>query len=313
MWSVSTILTGLLSFMLESTPTTGAIETSEEEKRAFALSSVSYNMGHPQLKDLFPTLPELAAAADAKRRAVQVQAGGSVVDGVVETLTALSLAEAEECPEVQLVAPTLAAAAQHLSSGAPETSLECLLHVLNALPPHGAHTARSRLLCAAADAHLTLGDFDAASAALTTAAGRPKGGDLDATTMRAVAACRAAADAKASGNARFAQRDWAGAAAAYQRALASVPSCAALHANLAAVCTATGDWSGAEMSARAALGHQRSHHKARRRLAEALLTRGDASQAVQHYEQLCAAFPEDAGLMAAARAARAKAREGAAV
>ena len=39
-WSVSTILTGLLSFMLERSPTLGSIETSDWEKKQFAMRSV---------------------------------------------------------------------------------------------------------------------------------------------------------------------------------------------------------------------------------------------------------------------------------
>jgi ubiquitin-conjugating enzyme E2 J2 len=35
-WSLSTVLTGLLSFMVESTPTTGAVESTEADKLAFA-------------------------------------------------------------------------------------------------------------------------------------------------------------------------------------------------------------------------------------------------------------------------------------
>ncbi|ORY28661.1 UBC-like protein [Neocallimastix californiae] len=42
-WSVSTILTGLLSFMLEDTPTTGSIVTSKKDKINFALKSKEYN------------------------------------------------------------------------------------------------------------------------------------------------------------------------------------------------------------------------------------------------------------------------------
>ena len=43
-WSVSTILTGLLSFMLERSPTLGSIETGEHEKRALAARSHEFNL-----------------------------------------------------------------------------------------------------------------------------------------------------------------------------------------------------------------------------------------------------------------------------
>ena len=42
-WSVSTVLVGLLSFMLEDKPTTGAVETSVEEKRRLASCSEEWN------------------------------------------------------------------------------------------------------------------------------------------------------------------------------------------------------------------------------------------------------------------------------
>jgi ubiquitin-conjugating enzyme E2 J2 len=40
-WSVSTILTGLLSFMLEDTATTGSCVTSDDDKKALAKQFVS--------------------------------------------------------------------------------------------------------------------------------------------------------------------------------------------------------------------------------------------------------------------------------
>ncbi|KAI8901938.1 ubiquitin-conjugating enzyme/RWD-like protein [Globomyces pollinis-pini] len=42
-WSVSTILTGLLSFMLESTDTTGSIRTTDDDKRYYAKISREWN------------------------------------------------------------------------------------------------------------------------------------------------------------------------------------------------------------------------------------------------------------------------------
>ena len=38
-WSVATILTGLLSFMLEKSPTLGSVETTDAEKRRLAAAS----------------------------------------------------------------------------------------------------------------------------------------------------------------------------------------------------------------------------------------------------------------------------------
>jgi len=43
-WSVGTILTGLLSFMLENTSTQGSIKTSEGTKRRFAVNTHQFNL-----------------------------------------------------------------------------------------------------------------------------------------------------------------------------------------------------------------------------------------------------------------------------
>ncbi|KAI8929274.1 ubiquitin-conjugating enzyme/RWD-like protein [Entophlyctis helioformis] len=71
-WSVSTILTGLLSFMLEDQATTGSITTTLHEKRLFAKKSHVWNMSHYKFKDVFPDLCKkteealaVAAAASA--------------------------------------------------------------------------------------------------------------------------------------------------------------------------------------------------------------------------------------------------------
>jgi ubiquitin-conjugating enzyme E2 J2 len=55
MWSISTILRGLYSFMIESNPTLGSIETSTATKKRFALSSLEYNIKHDAtFRRLFP-------------------------------------------------------------------------------------------------------------------------------------------------------------------------------------------------------------------------------------------------------------------
>ena len=59
MWSVSTILTGLYSFMIESNPTLGSIETSLEQKRQYAAQSLEYNCRDKTFCRLFPEYVEL--------------------------------------------------------------------------------------------------------------------------------------------------------------------------------------------------------------------------------------------------------------
>lgn len=56
MWNVSTILQGLLSFMLEDEKTTGSIESTEAEKRALAARSKQFNRKDPVFRECFPQL-----------------------------------------------------------------------------------------------------------------------------------------------------------------------------------------------------------------------------------------------------------------
>ncbi|XP_060560018.1 ubiquitin-conjugating enzyme E2 J2-like [Ruditapes philippinarum] len=53
-WSVSTILTGMLSFMLEKTPTLGSLETSDYTKRQLAAQSNAFNLKDKIFCELFP-------------------------------------------------------------------------------------------------------------------------------------------------------------------------------------------------------------------------------------------------------------------
>eukprot|EP00908_Phaeocystis_cordata_P018347 Transcript_29769.p3 GENE.Transcript_29769~~Transcript_29769.p3 ORF type:complete len:120 (+),score=35.35 Transcript_29769:468-827(+) len=63
-WSVASILQGVISFMLESTPTVGSIETAPAEKRRLARISPQWNRKTPIFCELFPDLvqPEEADA-----------------------------------------------------------------------------------------------------------------------------------------------------------------------------------------------------------------------------------------------------------
>lgn len=55
-WSVSTILTGLLSFMVSDEHTAGSINTSVAVKRRYAAESQEYNLRDPGFNKHFPDL-----------------------------------------------------------------------------------------------------------------------------------------------------------------------------------------------------------------------------------------------------------------
>lgn len=58
MWSVSSILTGLLSFMMDNSPTTGSVNTTAAEKQRLAKSSLAFNCKNPTFRKLFPEYVE---------------------------------------------------------------------------------------------------------------------------------------------------------------------------------------------------------------------------------------------------------------
>lgn len=77
-WSVSTILTGLLSFMLETAPTAGSIETSEYEKRLLARHSLQYNLADSVFCELFPDIAQEVSQrlAEIRRQEEESSAAG---------------------------------------------------------------------------------------------------------------------------------------------------------------------------------------------------------------------------------------------
>lgn len=57
-WSVATILTGLLSFMVEKTATLGSIETPLETRKSLAIASWAFNLKDSTFCQLFPSMCE---------------------------------------------------------------------------------------------------------------------------------------------------------------------------------------------------------------------------------------------------------------
>ncbi|KAG1660784.1 hypothetical protein FOA52_011325 [Chlamydomonas sp. UWO 241] len=65
MWSVGTILTGLLSFMVDPQQTTGSITSTTAEKQVLAKASLPFNMKNPTFRKMFPEWCEQHEAREA--------------------------------------------------------------------------------------------------------------------------------------------------------------------------------------------------------------------------------------------------------
>ncbi|KAI0917934.1 hypothetical protein AcW1_006928 [Taiwanofungus camphoratus] len=83
-WSVSTILTGLLSFMLSDEMTTGSVTTTDADKRAYAARSHGWNVSQRKFKEAFPdfcaaALRDLPNMGAKERGASSTASSGSAV------------------------------------------------------------------------------------------------------------------------------------------------------------------------------------------------------------------------------------------
>ncbi|XP_055619046.1 ubiquitin-conjugating enzyme E2 J2 [Toxorhynchites rutilus septentrionalis] len=99
-WSVATILTGLLSFMLETTPTLGSCESTTYEKRKYARQSLEFNMKNEVFRELFPEVCEeindrLAKLEEHRKQNVTNNNGSIVSNGTAAGSTPTEGIEAE--------------------------------------------------------------------------------------------------------------------------------------------------------------------------------------------------------------------------
>ena len=68
MWSVSSILKGIQSFMADNEITAGSIKTSEREKRKFAKESIAWLVKNAQFRKVFPELVDTLEEEERKRK-----------------------------------------------------------------------------------------------------------------------------------------------------------------------------------------------------------------------------------------------------
>ena len=67
MWSVSSILTGLYSFMLENQATLGSVEASDAQRRKHASNSLEFNCKDKIFRELFPDLVDVYKERQAEQ------------------------------------------------------------------------------------------------------------------------------------------------------------------------------------------------------------------------------------------------------
>lgn len=85
-WSVSTILTGLLSFMIENSPTLGSITTTDYEKKHLAAQSLEYNLKDKLFCELFPeTVSDIKKELE-RRKELEKQARHQLTSSEVSSL-----------------------------------------------------------------------------------------------------------------------------------------------------------------------------------------------------------------------------------
>ena len=80
-WSVSSILVGMQSFMMETSQTVGSIETSTADKARLAAASLAYNRTNKDFCRLFPELLERAERKAAEAAAATAAAAAAAAGG----------------------------------------------------------------------------------------------------------------------------------------------------------------------------------------------------------------------------------------
>lgn len=87
-WSVGTILTGLLSFMLENTPTLGSTESSLYEKQQYAKKSLAFNLKNSNFRELFPQIcDEINCRLKKQQQLLQVSSAGNKLTTNINSAT----------------------------------------------------------------------------------------------------------------------------------------------------------------------------------------------------------------------------------
>eukprot|EP00271_Cylindrocystis_brebissonii_P018988 TRINITY_DN5576_c0_g1_i2.p1 TRINITY_DN5576_c0_g1~~TRINITY_DN5576_c0_g1_i2.p1 ORF type:complete len:679 (+),score=155.55 TRINITY_DN5576_c0_g1_i2:195-2231(+) len=165
-WTVASILTGLLSFMVEDTVTAGSITTTEEEKRQIALESGAKLLASAEYLALFPQLPNLIAQAKQKQEQLEPGAEGEAT-GPSANPSAVASRAADPSPPTSAVP-----AASSPGHGQAELAVPA--------PPHRAGNGSADLSSGGA---LQLADFPSLNPQASRAAQAPDAGAWPAPSL----------------------------------------------------------------------------------------------------------------------------------
>eukprot|EP00186_Timspurckia_oligopyrenoides_P002067 CAMPEP_0182442470 /NCGR_PEP_ID=MMETSP1172-20130603/1383_1 /TAXON_ID=708627 /ORGANISM="Timspurckia oligopyrenoides, Strain CCMP3278" /LENGTH=118 /DNA_ID=CAMNT_0024637343 /DNA_START=357 /DNA_END=710 /DNA_ORIENTATION=+ len=99
LWSVGSVLTGLLSFMLGNEDTVGSIKSSESVKMELAKKSMSWNQNDKLFRELFPEFvenyrlnsKEKAIPKQEKQNSIRNDEQSESILGLIGWLTALGI------------------------------------------------------------------------------------------------------------------------------------------------------------------------------------------------------------------------------
>jgi ubiquitin-conjugating enzyme E2 J2 len=104
LWNIGTILTGLVSFMCDTTPTLGSIEASDARRRDLASRSLEFNKRDPLFQQIFPDVVE---EFEKRYNPPQQAASSSSSSTTVASSTAAS-STSDESAAAAAVAPVAA-------------------------------------------------------------------------------------------------------------------------------------------------------------------------------------------------------------
>ncbi|KAL0054737.1 hypothetical protein WJX82_001708 [Trebouxia sp. C0006] len=271
MWTVSSILTGLLSFMLEDQITTGSLQSTIEEKQELAAASLDYNLDHAQLKAMFHSELQAAKSGSIQTddQSASAQPSANSQDGEVSSSTQAGPSDGLLPASVQSAA--LDMLQKQLAEGQPE---EALKQIEAALKHHQTQDDfYSSLLLLKAQAVAMIGDLQAAIDIVTewqqtfrdsSSSATVSSEAVDASTWQKV--WQEAAEAKDAGNDLFRRGDFTGSLEAYDLSLSAAPKCAAVYCNKAAALAKLERHEEAIAAAKQALSLNKNYSKARRRM-----------------------------------------------